>query len=208
MGDIYSSADLVRDDKGRVYINENGEVQAVRDIKGVENWTKLGSVLPKANLAWKNDFNYKGISLGFLITARLGGVVFSRSQATFDYYGVSEASANARDRGGVMVDGTMVNAYNWYNVVASSDGIPQFYTYSATNVRLQEASIGYTFPRKWTRICDATVSLIGRNLLMIYKKGPYDPDSVASTTDNFYQGVDYFMTPSTRNIGFSVRLKF
>lgn len=208
LGDIYSSADLVRDDKGRVYINENGEVQAVRDIKGVENWTKLGSVLPKANLAWKNDFNYKGISLGFLITARLGGVVFSRSQATFDYYGVSEASANARDRGGVMVDGTMVNAYNWYNVVASSDGIPQFYTYSATNVRLQEASIGYTFPRKWTRICDATVSLIGRNLLMIYKKAPYDPESVASTTDNFYQGVDYFMTPSTRNIGFSVRLKF
>ena len=27
---------------------------------------------------------------------------------------------------------------------------------------------------------------------MIYSKAPFDPESVAST-DNFYQGIDYFM---------------
>lgn len=208
LGDLYSSAELLRDDKGRVYFDENGKAQAVRGIKELDKWTKLGSIFPKANLAWKNDFNYKGINLGFLVTARLGGVVFSRTQASLDYYGVSEASAKARDNGGISVDGTIVDASKWYDVVASSDGIPQYYTYDATNVRLQEASIGYTLPRKWTKICDATISVIGRNLLMIYKKAPYDPETVASTSDNYYQGVDYFITPSTRNIGFSVRLKF
>ena len=88
------------------------------------------------------------------------------------------------------------------------NSIPQYYTYSATNVRLQEASIGYTIPRKALRgVCEITVSLVGRNLWMIYNKAPFDPESIA-TTGNFYQGIDYFMMPSMRNIGFNVRLKF
>ena len=86
--------------------------------------------------------------------------------------------------------------------------IPQYYTYSATNVRLQEVSFGYTFPRKMLGdICDIKVSLVGRNLWMIYNKAPFDPEGVAST-DNFYQGIDYFMMPSLRNIGFSLSFKF
>lgn len=208
LGDLYSSADFVRDSDGKIYVDENGKVQAVSGIKDIQQWIKLGSVFPDANLAWRNDFNYKGIHLGFLVSARLGGVVFSRTQATLDYYGVSENSAAARDRGGVLINGNMVDAYNWYNVVANSDAIPQYYTYSATNVRLQEASIGYTIPRKWLKVGDATVSLVGRNLLMIYKRAPFDPESVATITDNYYQGLDYFITPSARSLGFSVRLKF
>ena len=42
---------------------------------------------------------------------------------------------------------------------------------------------------------------------MIYNKAPFDPESVAST-NNFYQGIDYFMMPSQRNIGLNVSLKF
>ena len=54
---------------------------------------------------------------------------------------------------------------------------------------------------------DITLSLGGRNLWMIYSKAPFDPESVAST-DNFYQGIDYFMMPALRNIGFSLSFKF
>ena len=49
--------------------------------------------------------------------------------------------------------------------------------------------------------------LVGRNLWMIYNKAPYDPETVA-TVNSYYQGIDYFMSPSTRNIGFNLRLKF
>ncbi|MCI1780251.1 MAG: hypothetical protein LKI53_09910, partial [Bacteroidales bacterium] len=82
------------------------------------------------------------------------------------------------------------------------------YTYSATNIRLQEARIGYTFKKSvlWN-IADITVSLVGRNLWMIYNKAPFDPESVA-TTGNYYQGIDNFMIPNTRNIGFNIRIKF
>ena len=37
--------------------------------------------------------------MAFLVSARLGGVVFSRTQAVLDNFGVSEASAAARDKG-------------------------------------------------------------------------------------------------------------
>ena len=83
-----------------------------------------------------------------------------------------------------------------------------FFPYQASNVRLQEASIGYTFPRKMLGdVCELTLQLVGRNLWMIYNKAPFDPESIA-TTGNYYQGIDYFMMPATRNFGFNVRIKF
>ena len=86
--------------------------------------------------------------------------------------------------------------------------MPQFYTYSATNVRLQEATIGYTIPKKKLGdIVEINISLVGRNLWMIYNKAPFDPEAVA-TTGNYYQGIDYFMMPSLRSVGFNLRLKF
>ena len=208
MGDLYSLRDMKRDANGQIFVDQNGTV-ATEAITDPDKYIKLGSVLPKGNLAWRNNFIWKNFTAGFLISARLGGVVYSRTQAMLDYYGVSEASADARDLGYVLVNGRdKVNPETWYGVVGSGTSVPQYYTYSATNVRLQEVSLGYTIPRKLLNdVCDIKVSLVGRNLWMIYSKAPFDPESVAST-DNFYQGIDYFMMPALRNIGFSLSFKF
>lgn len=208
MGDLYSLIDMKRDGNGNIYVDQNGQVNT-ETIQNPDKYIKLGSVLPKGNLAWRNNFNWNNLDLGFMISARLGGVVYSRTQAMLDYYGVSEASADARDLGHVAVNGNdYINPQTWYSVVGSGTSIPQYYTYSATNIRLQEVSVGYTIARKWLNdVCDIRVSLVGRNLWMIYNKAPFDPESVAST-DNFYQGIDYFMMPSMRNIGFSLSFKF
>ena len=209
LGDFYSRIDLKRDSNGAVYINEKGEI-ASESITDVNSYIKLGSVLPDANMAWRNDFRWRNFNFGFMVSARLGGVVFSRTQAMLDYYGVSEVSAAARDAGGVMINGgDLVDANKWYTAIGSGNSVPQYYTYSATNVRLQEASIGYTIPKKKLGdICEITLSLVGRNLWMIYNKAPFDPELTTSTTNNFLQGVDYFMLPSLRNIGFTVKLQF
>lgn len=205
LGDLYSQSDLLRDSNNKIYVNADGNV-AVND-KADDIY--LGSVFPKANMAWRNDFQYGNWGLGFLLTARLGGVVYSATQAVLDSYGVSEATAAARDNGGVVINGNdMIDAQKWYTVVGADSGIPQYYTYSATNLRLQEASVSYTIPRKKLKnIMDITLSLVGRNLWMIYCKAPFDPESVA-TTGNYYQGIDYFMMPSLRCVGFNLKLKF
>ena len=200
LGDLYSQSDLLRDSNNKIYVNADGNV-AVND-KADDIY--LGSVFPKANMAWRNDFQYGNWGL-----ARLGGVVYSATQAVLDSYGVSEATAAARDNGGVVINGNdMIDAQKWYTVVGADSGIPQYYTYSATNLRLQEASVSYTIPRKKLKnIMDITLSLVGRNLWMIYCKAPFDPESVA-TTGNYYQGIDYFMMPSLRSVGFNLKLKF
>ena len=205
LGDLYSQSDLLRDSNNKIYVNADGNV-AVND-KADDIY--LGSVFPKANMAWRNDFQYGNWGLGFLLTARLGGVVYSATQAVLESYGVSEATAAARDNGGVVINGNdMIDAQKWYTVVGADSGIPQYYTYSATNLRLQEASVSYTIPRKKLKnIMDITLSLVGRNLWMIYCKAPFDPESVA-TTGNYYQGIDYFMMPSLRSVGFNLKLKF
>ncbi len=208
LGDLYSFADFKYDSNGMIVVNEDGTVSPSM-IADAKNYVKLGSVLPKANLSWRNDFRIAGFNFGFLITARFGGIVFSSTQAVLDYYGVSEASAAARDAGGVYINGgDRVDANKWYSSVGGSNPLPQEYTYSGTNVRLQEASIGYTFPRKMLgNVCDLNLSIVGRNLWMIYNKAPFDPESVA-TTGNYYQGIDHFMMPSLRNFGFNVRITF
>ena len=144
-----------------------------------------------------------------MISARLGGIVFSRTQSLLDQYGVSEATGNARDLGYVSLNnGDRVDPELWYSTITAGETVPQYYTYSATNVRLQSASIGYLIPRKWLGgVCDIKVSLIGRNLWMIYNKAPFDPEAVASA-GNFYQGIDNFMMPSLRSFGFNVNFNF
>ena len=205
LGDLYSLTDVVRDSEGRVYVDENGKVYKNNNVGDI----KLGSVFPKCNMAWRNDFSYKGINFGFMFAARFGGIVYSATQAALDAYGVSKATADARDLGYVLVNGEdRVNPETWYSTIGAADGIPQYYTYSATNVRLQEASLGYTFKKNvFFGIGDLSLSLVGRNLLMLYCKAPFDPETTA-TTGNYYQGIDKFMTPSTRNLGFNIKLKF
>ena len=205
LGDLYSTSDLLYNSNGYIEVDDNSDV-TVSDT-GEEIF--LGTVFPKYNLAWRNNFNWKGLSLGFLFSGRIGGVCYSATQAYLDYYGVSEASAAARDAGGVLINGRqMLDAQKWFRKIGSSSGLPQYYTYSATNFRLQELSVGYTLPRKWFKDkAGITLSLVGHNLWMIYSKAPFDPESVA-TTGNTYQGIDNFMMPSLRSVGFNVKLEF
>ena len=205
LGDLYTTSAIMGSDKGYIEVDENGNI-TIDDI-GTDIF--LGSVFPKYNLAWRNDLSYKGIHLGFLFSGRIGGVCYSATQANLDLYGVSEASAGARDAGGVLVNGReWMDAQKWYQAIGSQSGLPLYYTYSATNFRLQELSIGYTLPRKLFRDkCSLTISAVGHNLWMIYCKAPFDPEAIASTGNN-YQGIDYFMMPSLRSMGFNIKLDF
>ena len=203
MGDVYMTTDFARDAEGNI---------AVDDKKGVlqtnlNNPLYRGSVLPKANIGFSNEFAWKGFNFGFLITARFGGIVLSQTQAILDSYGVSKASAVARDNGGIAVNGGRVNAESYYSVVGGDNPIWSEYIYSATNARLQEAHIGYTFPKKFLKGAELSLGLTANNLFFIYNKAPFDPEAVAST-GTYYQGFDYFMQPSLRTIGFNVKVKF
>ncbi len=202
MGDLWSKSRLALDENGYYYVDP-----ATNKVKSETAEEKVGSVLPKWNLGFRNDFSWKGINLGVVVTARLGGIVSSNTQAILDGYGVSKASAIARDAGGVAVNNGMMDAQTWYQVVGLEQ-VMSYYIYSATNVRLQELSLGYSLPSEWfNNKVRVKASFVGRNLWMIYCKAPFDPELTAST-GTFMQGIDYFMQPSLRSLGFNIQLQF
>ena len=205
MGDLYINRELRTDLNGNIYVDpQTNKVELTTTER-----RKVASLLPKGNIGWSNSFAWKGLNLNVMFAARLGGSVVSNTEAFLDYYGVSERSAAAREAGGVRINNGMVDAQNYYQTIGAGTGAGAYYIYDATNVRMQELSLAYTLPKRWFRQKMAmTVSLVGRNLWMIYNKAPFDPELTPSTADNFLQGVDYFMLPSLRNIGFTVKLQF
>lgn len=174
------------------------------------SYIKAGNSNPRYNIGFRNSFTYKNFNLDFLVNARIGGVCVSVTQAIMDHFGVSEASAQARDNGGVIVNGFKIPVRPYYDVVGGGvAGIGAAYVYSATNVRLAEVSLGYNFPASifGNTIKGIYLSATGRNLFMFYNKAPFDPEETANT-GTYYQGVDYFMQPSLRSIGFSAKIQF
>lgn len=206
MTDIYVYNQLTRDNNGNIKVDQNGNLS----MTSSSTPTKVGDLDANFNLGWTNHFTYKGIDLGVVLSARVGGLAYSATQGILDYYGVSEASAKARDNGGIPVNNGLVTAQKYYQTIGTGEGgYGRYYLYSATNVRLQELSLNYTLPKKWFKnVANVTLGVIGRNLWMIYCKAPFDPDLSAATASNYYMNVDYFMQPSLRNIGFNVKVQF
>lgn len=203
IGDLYTTVPKT-DEHGFVIVDYN-----TKNIVGLDEgkWVKAGNVNPKYNIGWRNSFSWNGIDLNFLFTARVGGRVASITQGYMDYFGASKATADARDAGGALVNGVRIPAQDYYQKVGPSIG--SYYIYSASNVRLSELSVGYNVPIKklvpW--IQNMHVAFTGRNLFMIYCKAPFDPELTAST-GTFFTGIDNFMMPSLRNLGFSVKVDF
>lgn len=209
MGDLYVTA-LRQDSQGYIYVDyQTNDVQK-DDNAGPykDGFIYAGNSQPKYTMGWRNSFSWKGLSLGFLVNARIGGVGVSLTQGLMDAYGVSKTTERDRDAGGVTINGARVPAVQkFYEMVGTSAG--SYYVYSATNVRLAEVTLGYEVPiTQWISwIKGLNISLTGRNLLMFYCKSPFDPELTASTSTGF-EGMDYFMLPSMRNLGFSARINF
>ena len=146
-----------------------------------------------------------------MIQARVGGVGVSLTEATLDSFGMSQRTADARDNGGAVVNGQRIPAQAYYETIGGkgSSALGAYYTYSMTNIRLGEVTLGYDIPvDKWQKVIKGlNVSFVGRNLAMLYCKAPFDPE-VASGAGNYATGIDYFSMPSTRNLGFSVKVTF
>ena len=205
-GDIYGRK-FLRDNKG--YLQHDDDGMPVPDRS---DFKKIGNCNPDFLLSWQNTVHFKDFMLSFLIDGSFGGDVVSLTQAELDKYGVTKATGEARKRGAVNFGGKNIpNPERFYNIVGGRDGITEYYVYDATNIRLRELAIGYSLPSKWlirqSFLKGLDISLIGRNLFFFVNKAPYDPDATLSVGNNL-QGVDVFGMPTTRSLGFNLKLKF
>ena len=218
IGDMYVP-DFDRDENGHIKLNSLGQPQF--DKSGKLKY--IGNMNANWQMGWSNTFTWKDLSLSFLINGRIGGKVISLTEQQLDYYGYSQRSADARleaeknnivakDYGnvpGMMLpdgSGRIVPVQSYYQAIGSADS-PADYVYNATNFRMRELSLGYTFRNLFGMNRNLALSFIARNLFFIYKDAPTDPDVSLSTT-NGLGAFELFNTPSTRSYGFSLKMNF
>ena len=216
IGDFYVSA-FDRDSQGRIIVDATGQPQKVNDTGADVNFA--GNAEPEVSVGWSNNFTFGDkFSAGFIINGKFGGKVFSKTEMMLNGSGTSLRSGQARDNGGVSINGVDLNgnavssvpAAVWYsnNGIGDRNGISEPYVYDRTNIRLTQLSLAYNIDTTSLGIPveAATLSLIGNNLLFS-AEAPFDPELAMSTNRNS-QGIDNFNLPSTRTIGMNLRLTF
>ena len=207
---------------GKIMLDANGVPMLTSEYE-----TYVGNANSPHHLGWSNTFTWKNFSLYFLIDGKIGGNVISYTEALMDAYGVSERSGKVRQQGltytqrsvvgGVEVmqavpgyqlpDGQIVPAEAYFKGVGMGEPLLENYSYSATNFRLRELSLGYTFRNLFGEQRDLSLSFVARNLFFIYKDSPVDPD-ISVSTSNSYSGIDAFSMPSTRSYGLTLKATF
>jgi hypothetical protein len=223
VGEMYV-AGLATNEDGTPYVtpSDKGGVMHKAPNDGTpDTMWYAGNTNPDWTGSWRNQFSWKGLNLAFMFTMRKGGVGVSLTEATMDAYGVTKRTLEGREEGfNFAPAGIFGNARNYYQVsaqdywqtISGADGqnaLGAYYVYDMTNIRLAEVSLGYDIPlgKRIPWIESLNLAVVGRNLAMLLCKAPFDPEQI-SNAGNYGAGIDLFMAPSTRNLGFSVKVKF
>ncbi|WP_188049957.1 SusC/RagA family TonB-linked outer membrane protein [Flavobacterium sp. GP15] len=193
--------------------NSNGQILTDDDGYPLfEDGKNLGYVEPDWTGGITNTFTYKNLYVSAQIDTRQGGSIYSGTEELLDFYGVSAKTANREQD--YTFPGVNSTTGNPNDVVLKRDAVwygnaypNEEYVYENNWVKLREASIGYTFKLTDKKIKALDISFYGRNLALWTKIPHIDPESSSFGTGNA-QGVSRFAFPTTRTIGFNLKVQF
>lgn len=213
-GSLYG-ADYLRDPDGNI-IHRDG-VPVKGDLK------ILGNIQPDWIGGITNQFDYKGFDLSVLVDYHKGGDIYNMTNAWGRYAGALDETLIGRE-GGIVGTGVkevydaegnvsyvtndVVVTAEEYNHAAYVNSIPAGSVFDASYIKLREIRLGYTFKNLGDfPIKGINVSIVGRNLAILYSTIPHiDPET--SFTNGNVQGFEFGQLPSARSFGFNINLKF
>ncbi len=171
-----------------------------------------------ANL--RNSISFKNFTLGFQWNYTQGGDISSGTISTLLGRGLITETLDRENTfilPGVDANGNLnrlqINNSDYYfsNVLF---GPSELQVYDATTIRLQEASLSYSFPKKFldkTPFGNMTLTVSGQNLwfraINTPKGANFDPNTAGLGVTNG-QGFDFINGPSSRRYGMSVKATF
>jgi len=183
----------------------------------------LGNITPDWTGGANFTFKYKGFDLSTLVDAKMGGEIFSMSYMWGRYAGTLDETLIGRETGvvgdGVVSDGsggyvpntTVVSAKSFNQYAYNYSNFTESGIFDASYVKLRQVVLGYSLPKKWlqgTFIQDFKVSVVGRNLAILYKKAPHIDPETGFSNSNGEQGQEFGQLPSARTYGFNINVKF
>lgn len=219
IGDMYVT-DYKRNADGTLVTTKDGRLSF--ESEASKKYTVYaGNMNSKWQMGWSNTLSYKNFQLFFLINGRIGGKVISLTESYLDNLGLSQRTADARlhaEQNNLTANGQLamplpdgsgrlVPIESYYTSIGGVKKSPLEYIYDATNFRLRELSMGYTFQNLFKSNASLNVSFIARNLFFLYKDSPVDPD-VSLSTGNGLGAFEMFNMPSSRSYGLSMKLTF
>ncbi|WP_150452543.1 SusC/RagA family TonB-linked outer membrane protein, partial [Arenibacter lacus] len=187
----------------------------------------LGNQQPDALLGWTNNFQYKNLSLAFLVDARIGGEIFSGTNLAINRAGTGAATVVNGERadfvfdgvvedgnGGYVANTTPVSPQIYWQTIASRSGnlgISEANIYDATNIRLRSVQLDYRLPSKWLQSMSVQSAKIGvscNNVWMIDSNlNGVDPESVFATNSNAV-GFENLTSPTSRTVFLNLAVSF
>ena len=224
-GDIYGQTFLRVTDKesphyGKVIVGEDG-LPLISTEK-----SKVGNQSPDWMLGLTNSFSYKGFNLSFLVDFRIGGDIYSATASSLHVRGNAAGTVVNGERREFVVPNTVVQEdgryvenkvpvtpQNYWERIGSTGnyGLPEVFTYDATNIRLRNITLGYTFNKamlKKTPFQRLNLSATCNNVWMIHYNLPgIDPESVSATNTNA-TGFENGAAPTSRSFTFNVTVGF
>lgn len=212
-GELYSRG-YVRNANGQITVDANG----IPVISGAQD-VYVGNTRPDWTGSVINRFSYKNFFTSFVISARMGGVVSSFTNANIYADGVAAKTAENRD--GFIFDGVFANGtpnnktitaeQYWKKVGGRNTPAGEVFTYDASNIRLREFVLGYNLSGKLLNgkpFQSASISVTGRNLFFLLNRADgFDPEQVIGS-GNSTVGIEAFSPPTTRSFGLSLNLTF
>jgi hypothetical protein len=183
---------------------------------------------------------FKGIEVSAFVDHRQGGDVLNMTRSSMDQYGThaetmirGETRTFGKDmqcynktcdvlNGPVVGPGAgtaVVIGEGWYsggnfatqgNGQGATGGPITTRLEDATNTRLREVSLSYTFKQRWvSRIAGSEsidLKVAGRNLALWTKYSGLDPETNLGGAANANRGIDFFNTPLSRGFVMSVAI--
>jgi TonB-linked SusC/RagA family outer membrane protein len=221
--------------QGSDFVYTNGE-RTINEFGRYVRTSSQTNVLGNFQPDWKgginNRFTYKNLSLSFLIDVQQGGSVFSLDTWYGYGTGVYQVTAGLNelgnpkrdpvtdgpDSGGILLQGvqadgtpnTIRTRMDYYaNALGWTRAPHALHVYDADYVKLRELSISYSLNPKIFRgyIQGMTFTALGRNLWIIDKSMPHSDPEAGLTAGNV-QGHQSGAYPTTKDIGFSVKIEF
>ncbi|MEO5999762.1 MAG: SusC/RagA family TonB-linked outer membrane protein [Chitinophagaceae bacterium] len=211
MGQIAGFGYLINAKGNRVY-GANGVPVKSTDL------LNFGSALPKWVGGFLNAFNYKGISLSFLIDYKLGNKMLSGTNFNLIREGLHMVTLEGRVGG---VTGKGDNQAGTTNTVATpvqtywehlrSQAIIEPVIYNGGYWKLRQVTIGYDFtkklPAKWP-VKGLRLNFVANNVLLLKKwVDNIDPETFGYSSDNLV-GMESTGLPTTRGLGLNLNIKF
>ena len=201
------------DAKGnRVYSSTSGVPVKSDDL------LNFGSALPKWVGGFLNAFNYKGITLSFLIDYKLGNKMLSGTNFNLIREGLHKITLLGRVGG---VTGVGDNQSGATNTIATpvqtywehlrSQTIIEPVIYNGGYWKIRQVSLGYDFtkmvPAKWP-VKGLRLNFVANNVLLLKKwVDNIDPETFGYSSDNLV-GMESTGLPSTRSMGLNLNIKF